>query len=183
MPSCHPMPRRPRLEWISAVPTDDLWPDAFRSRIIPLVPNRTQESLPQLRARVRRLEMPSRTSPTYSKVGWPLLGAGVLLWIVLLLIPGHHFLLSILALILIGVGVSSVATSFVSAHSEDVEEAERARLIRERDDLERCLYLEGKVPDGKGRVGRCRRYEFDMVDLPYCIYCREYTPSRGEPDV
>lgn len=119
----------------------------------------------------------------YSKIGWPLLAAGALLWLILLLIPGHFFLTSLLALLLIGAGAGAISMSFVSAHSEGVEESERARMIRERNELERCLYLEGQVPDGKGKVGRCRLYEFDMIDLPYCIYCREYTPSKGEPEV
>ena len=159
------------------------FPLSSHYRIITDVPHRPKESLDQLRARVKGLEKPSRTSPLYSKLGWPLLAAGALLWLILILIPGHHFLSSLLALLLIGSGVAAIAMSFVSAHSEGVEETERARLIRERNEIARCLYLEGKIPDGKGLVGRCRLYDFDMVDLPYCIYCREYTASKGEPKV
>jgi hypothetical protein len=147
------------------------------------VSHKPQESLDRLRDRVERLQKPSLTSPLYFKLGWPLLAVGVLLWLVVLVVPEVPPLLSILALLLIAAGAIAIAMSVVSAHSEGVEESERARLIRERTLLERCLYLEGNVPDGKGKVGRCRLYDFDMVDLPYCLYCREYTSPKGEPEV
>ncbi len=147
------------------------------------VPHRPRESLEQFQERVRRLEKPYLTSPMYSRAGWPALGLGVLLWLIEIILPGSQLLSAFIGLVLIGAGVGAIIMSLISAHSEGVEESERARLIRERDSLSRCLYLEGKVPDGKGNVGRCRLYEFDMVDYPYCIYCKEYTASEGEPEV
>ena len=147
------------------------------------MPDRPKEPLDQFRHRVTRLEVPRLTSNLYSKAGWPIFGIGVVLWLIQLLVTGIRFLPSLLALLLIGLGAASVAMSLFSAQSEGVEEAERARRIRERSSSVRCLYLEGKVPDGKGAVGWCRLYEFDMVDLPYCLYCKEYVPSKGSPEV
>jgi hypothetical protein len=147
------------------------------------VTDKPKESLDQLRARVKSLERPNLTSPLYSKIGWPFLILGILLWIVIPFTPGGNLLMALLGTLVLVVGVYGVAMSFMSAHSEGVEENERARLIRERSVVSKCLYLEGKVPDGKGDVGRCRYYEFDMVDMPYCIYCRQYTPTKGEPRV
>ena len=170
-------------------PELSLWapPGAYRSRTrfaynLP-VTRTPKESMDQFRTRVKHLEKPSRTSPMYGRVGWPLLLIGLLIWLVTFLIPGTPFLVSILALVLSGAGGAAIALSFVSAHSEGVEGTERERCIRERSVVSRCLYLEGKVPDGRGIVGRCRLYEFDMVDLPYCLYCREYKPSKGKPEV
>ncbi len=153
------------------------------SLIIIPVPHRPKESLDRFRARVQSLETPRPTSPIYAKVGWPVLAVGAILWLIETILPGHQFLMAIGAIVFIGLGVASIATSIFSAHSEGVEESERARRIRERNLISRCVYLEGNVPDGKGRVGRCRLYEFDMVDLPYCLYCREYAPMKGSPEV
>ncbi|MFH1676474.1 MAG: hypothetical protein ABIC40_05560 [bacterium] len=139
------------------------------------------ESLDQLKKRVERLEKPNPTSQLYARFGWPITGIGVLIWIVQAFMPGNHFFLSILSLILIGLGASLVAVSFVSAHSEGVEKSEKERRIREKNKVSRCLYLEGNISEGKGSVGRCTLYEFDMVDYPYCVYCREYTATKGSP--
>ena len=147
------------------------------------MPHSPKESLEQLRARVERLEKPSLTSPLFSRVGWPLLGVGLIIWLAALILPRSHFIAYLLGLIFVGSGLVAVVMSFISAHSEGVEETEHKRRIREKSVVARCLYLEGKVPDGKGTVGRCRLYEFDMVDYPYCLYCKEYAPSKGEPEV
>lgn len=119
----------------------------------------------------------------FSKAGWPLLGVGLIVWLVEVFTPGFQIILAILAAGLIGAGVMAVAMSFFSAHSEGVESSEKERKIRDRSTIARCLYLEGSVPDGKGKVGRCRLYEFDLVDLPYCVYCREYVPVKGSPEI
>jgi len=129
------------------------------------------------------LEMPRPTSTLFSRAGWPLLGIGVIFWIAEIFMPRPHFLVVIPAIGFVGLGVVAVAISFFSAHSEGVEESERARRIRDRSTSARCLYLEGNVPDGKGTVGRCTLYQFDMVDLPYCLYCKEYSPVKGSPEV
>jgi hypothetical protein len=139
--------------------------------------------LQELKDRSKQLSIPRPTSPLYSKAGWPLLGVGVIFWIIEVILPHGSFFVLIFALIFVGAGTMSVAMSMFSAHSEGVEENERVRRIRDRSTSARCLYLEGSVPDGKGTVGRCRLYEFDMVDLPYCLYCAEYTPAKGNPSV
>ncbi len=143
----------------------------------------TRENLQNFRNRVERLEKPALTSPFYSKIGWPVLIAGGLIWLITVVLPGSQFIPALMSAVLIAIGAVSVVMSYLSEHSEGIEETEKSKRIRDRSNVAKCLYLEGKVPDGKGIVGRCRLYEFDMTDLPYCIYCREYTSSKGEPDV
>ncbi|MCK4719819.1 hypothetical protein KAU08_04130, partial [bacterium] len=133
--------------------------------------------------RVAYLEKPTQTSPLFSKVGWPMLVAGIFFWLIELFMPGSQFILTVIATIGVLAGIFSSVMSFISEHSEGVEGKERVRLIRERTGVARCLYLEGKVPDGRGLVGRCRLYDFDMINHPYCIYCGEYSSSEGKPDV
>jgi len=152
-------------------------------RIIRIVEEKPRESLDSLKKRVAELEKLKPTSPIFTIIGWPLLGLGILLWFVLLFLEGQNYLVSILALAMIGGGAAMIVISFLSQHSESVEYKEKQRQIRERSDTARCLYLEGKMPDGRGSVGRCRLYEFDMTDLPYCLYCKEYRPSKGNPEV
>ena len=146
-------------------------------------PDIQNESLDQLKKRVERLEKPNPTSYLYAKFGWPITSAGALIWIIQAFMTGSHFFLSIISLLLIGLGAALVAVSFVSAHSEGVEKSERERRIREKNKVSRCLYLEGNISEGKGSVGRCTLYEFDMVDYPYCIYCKEYTATKGSPNM
>mgnify|MGYP005620595223 CR=1 FL=1 len=151
--------------------------------IIIIVSGQPSESLDKLRARVRDLETPRPTSPIYWKIGWPMLAVGALLWFIEEFLPGPQYLMAICAFLFLAMGAASVGIGAYSAHSEGVEQTEKERRIKERSKNSRCLYLEGNVPDGKGIVGRCRLYEFDMVDLPYCLYCREYTPQKGSPNV
>ncbi len=112
-----------------------------------------------------------------------MLGAGIISWLIEIFTPGSQFILTVFATIGVLAGIFSIVMSFISEHSEGVEGKERDRLIRERTGVARCLYLEGKVPDGRGLVGRCRLYDFDMINHPYCIYCGEYSSSEGKPDV
>ncbi len=112
-----------------------------------------------------------------------MLGAGILFWLIEIFMPESPFILTVFATIGVLAGIFSIVLSFISEHSEGVEGKERDRLIRERTGVARCLYLEGKVPDGRGLVGRCRLYDFDMINHPYCIYCGEYSSSEGKPDV
>jgi hypothetical protein len=151
--------------------------------IMAAVPEEHRQLLLELKQRAKQLETPRPTSPLFSKAGWPLLGVGLVLTLVEIVIPHTNFLLLALAAILLVAGIFAVAMSLFSAHSEGLEETERSRRIRERSTSARCLYLEGLVPDGKGSVGRCRLYEFDMVDLPYCLYCKEFAPAKGNPEV
>lgn len=142
-----------------------------------------KESLDRFKRRVAYLEKPTQTSPLFSKVGWPMLGIGIFCWLIELFTPDSQFVLTVFATIGVLAGIFSIVMSFISEHSEGVEGRERDRLIRERTGVARCLYLEGKVPDGRGLVGRCRLYDFDMINHPYCIYCGEYSSSAGKPDV
>jgi hypothetical protein len=112
-----------------------------------------------------------------------MLGVGFVFWLIVILTNHLNFFTLILAIILIGGGALAVFLSFLSAHSEDIEGKERARKIHVRSMSARCIYLEGAVPDGKGTIGHCRLYNFDMIGLPYCIYCQEYTPGKGNPNV
>jgi len=129
------------------------------------------------------LEKPSLTSPFYAKVGWPVLIAGGVIWLGTLILPGSQFVAALLSAVLMAFGATAVVMSFMSEHSEGIEDKEKSRRIRDRSVVSKCMYLEGKVPDGKGLVGRCRLYEFDMTEYPYCIYCKEYTSSQGVPEV
>ena len=95
-----------------------------------------------------------------------MLGVGLVFWLVVLLTSHLNFFTLIIAVILVGGGALAVVLSFFSLHSEGIEIRERARKIRDRSTIARCIYLEGSVPDGKGIIGRCRLYEFDMIDLP-----------------
>jgi hypothetical protein len=119
----------------------------------------------------------------YWKIGWPMVAVGAVLWFFEAFLPGTQFFMGLGAIVFLGAGAASVGIGVFSAHSEGVEKNEKERRIRDRSKTLRCLYLEGNVPDGKGTVGRCRLYEFDMVDMPYCLYCREYTASKGTPRV
>jgi len=145
------------------------------------VPENPRESLDAFRSRVEKLESTTPTSPLLFKIGWPVLAVGLVIWIICLFLPGAQFFTSLFSLALIGLGLLLVGMSYVSSHSEGVEKSERARRIKDRNSNRRCIHLEGNVPEGKGSVGRCRHYEFDMVDYPYCIYCREYSPGKGSP--
>jgi hypothetical protein len=147
------------------------------------VTGQPKESLDRFKRRVAYLEKPTQTSPLFSKVGWPMLGFGILFWLIEIFTPDSQFILTVFATIGVLAGIFSIVMSFISEHSEGVEGKERDRLIRERTGVARCLYLEGKVPDGRGLVGRCRLYDFDMINHPYCIYCGEYSSSEGKPDV
>jgi hypothetical protein len=147
------------------------------------VPKHLKESLEHFRTRVAKLEKPSDTSPLYAMLGWPMLALGLLFWIVDFIIPGSRFILSFLGAFGVLAGIAALIMSYVSEHSEGIEGKEHDKVIRERSGVSRCLYLEGKVPDGKGIVGHCRLYEFDMIEYPYCIYCREFTTPKGNPEV
>lgn len=147
------------------------------------MPKHVKESLEHFRDRVAKLEKPTETSRLYATLGWPMFGLGLLFWVADFFTPGSRLVLTFLGTFGVLGGIGALIMSYVSEHSEGIEGKERGRLIRERSGTARCLYLEGKVPEGKGTVGRCRLYEFDMVDYPYCIYCREYKASEGDPDV
>ncbi len=147
------------------------------------MPHRPQESLENLRERVGKLETPRLTSPTYSRFGWPMVAIGAILWFIDTLLEGVQIAVGLGAIVFLAIGGYAVATSIFSAHSENVEKEERDRRIRERSKIMRCIYLEGNVPDGKGMVGQCKLYDFDMVDLPCCLYCKEYSPTKGSPKV
>jgi hypothetical protein len=108
---------------------------------------------------------------------------GVLVWLLTIFLPGSQFVAALLSALLIAIGAVAVVMSFLSEHSEGIEGTEKARKIRDRGVVSKCLYLEGKIPDGKGKVGHCRLYDFDMSEYPYCIYCKEYKPGKGVPDV
>lgn len=143
----------------------------------------SRQSFEELKDYTRRMETHRPTSPMFSWVGWPLLSVGLLVWLIAILNQKSPFILYALAAVLVIAGLSSVFISFISANSEAVEEKERLRKIRERSTSAKCIYLEGSVPEGKGTIGRCRLFEFDMVDLPYCLYCKEYQPLSGNPQV
>lgn len=146
-----------------------------------------KETLANFRKRVADMEKPTRTSPAFK---WS--GIVVLLLALFCLLQGMlnpviprwmTWSYIGLGLILLIVGGILLAVKFMSDHSEDVEGQERKEKISERSGRTRCVYLEGNVPDGRGVVGRCRLYEFDMVEHPYCLYCHEYHPRTGSPDV
>ncbi|MCX6646094.1 MAG: hypothetical protein NTY09_07035 [bacterium] len=148
-----------------------------------IVPKQLKETLDQFRERVSKIEKPTQTSPLYAKLGWPMLGLGLVFLLFDFFAPGSYFILSFLGSLGVLGGIGALAMSYISEHSEGVEGRERDKLIRERSATSRCLYLEGKVPEGKGTMGRCRLYEFDMADYPYCIHCKEYTSPKGNPNV
>lgn len=168
---------------IKIIPEFQDWLVPVISLIICPVPVDFSENLEQLQTRVRKLEVNYNTSTLFSTLGWSCLGIGTVIWTLVLFTGGGKFFPSLLSLALTAVGASLVALSFFASHSEKVESAERQRRIREKNTVNRCLYLEGNVPEGKGSIGRCQLYDFNMADYPYCIYCREYSPSMGSPKI
>jgi hypothetical protein len=142
-----------------------------------------KENLENLKARVRKLEKPNRSSPVSGRIAWPLTWAGLLFIVIHFFSPGGAYALLVFGSILLCAGIFFLVVHFTSAKSEEIEAEDKAKRIRERSGSKRCIYLEGKIPDGKGTIGRCRRYEFDMVEHPYCLYCREYTTGKGSPRV
>lgn len=147
------------------------------------VPRQVKEPLDRFMERVARIEKPGKTSPLYAMLGWPMLGLGLVFLLVDFFAPGGRLILSFLGAFGVIGGIAALLMSYINEHSEGIEGRERDKLIRERSTTLRCLYLEGKVPEGRGTMGRCRLYEFDMIDHPFCIYCREYTSSKGNPEV
>ena len=139
------------------------------------------EPLDEFQKRVQSLERSRSTSQLFMKVALPLLAFGAIFWIIDFFMTKPNFLVFILAVILVAFGALAYILSLLSAHSESIEESERARRIRHLSTVARCIYLEGSVPDGKGAVGFCLLYQLTLVDYPYCIYCKEYTHPQGPP--
>ena len=149
--------------------------------------NTRKESLADLKTRVKNLEKPMSTSPVFKGLAIPILIAALLCWVFAAFSPGLStpmtVLLIVSGLLLFVLGIIAVYMKYVNEHSETMETSQREQKIKERSSSSRCIYLEGKVSDSKGTVGRCRLYDFDMIEYPYCIYCKEYNPVKGNPDL
>jgi len=146
-----------------------------------------KENLEHFKKRVESLEKKTSTAPVLKWTGIAILIFALLSFMQSAFNPvipvWMTWAFAVLGMILVVVGSVVIAGKFLSDHSEGVEEQERKFNIRERSGRARCVYLEGRVPDGKGIVGRCKLYEFDMIEYPYCLYCDEYRAMGGSPDV
>ena len=138
--------------------------------------DRPKEELAQFKTRVKAIESGRNTAVTFAYIILPLavlgiifLGGGVF----------HHYncWVSILGIILWMLIAGCIYLWYHFKRAEEFEEERRRERIREMNGPGRCIYLEGNVPDGSGKIGKCVLYSFTLDDYPYWIYCREYRPK------
>jgi hypothetical protein len=140
----------------------------------------TKENLPQFKSRVRDIEMRRGMSASLLKYVYPSLSLAALFLLASLIVKLNCWW-TLLGLIFLGIGGLSTYMWYQFKKAEEFEEKLRSDRIREMNGSGKCMYLDGYVPDGSGKIGKCVLYRFTLSDYPYCIYCHEYQPrAKGE---
>jgi hypothetical protein len=86
-----------------------------------------------------------------------------------------------IGLIFVALAIVAIYMWYQFKRAEEFEDRLRSDRLKELNGAAKCMYLEGSVPDGTGRIGKCVLYNFTLDDHPYCVYCYEYQPkTRGE---
>jgi Ca2+/Na+ antiporter len=132
-----------------------------------------KENLPQFKARVKQVESRRYMSGSLLKYVWPSLGL-TFLFLILNLFKQLNCWWTLVGAFFIAVAIISVYLWFQFKKAEEFEERLRAERIRDMNGSLKCIYLEGKVPDGSGKIGKCVLYGFTLDAHPYCIYCYEH---------
>ena len=135
-----------------------------------------REELSHFKGRVKAVESRRKVASFYLYITIPSAAMALALLIASLAVK-LNCLLTILGIILVVITAAGFYMWFHFKQAEEFEETRRGDRIREMNGQGKCVYLEGKVPDGSGKIGKCILYGFTLDDLPYCIYCREYRPK------
>jgi len=141
--------------------------------------DRPKEDLTQFKARVKAIESGRNIAVYFLYITLPLAIIGVI-FLAGSLIWHYKCLLSILGIILWLLIAGCIFLWYHFKRAEEFEEERRGERIREMNGAGKCTYLEGNVPDGSGKIGKCILYNFTLDSYPYCIYCREYRPRARE---
>lgn len=137
-----------------------------------------KEELSHFRNRVRAVESRRKAASFYLVITIPSAALALVL-LIASLVTTLSCLLTIVGIILVGVAVGSFYMWFQLKQAEEFEEKRRRDRIREMNGPGKCMYLDGSIPDGSGKIGKCILYGFTLDDLPYCIYCREYRTKQA----
>jgi Ca2+/Na+ antiporter len=131
------------------------------------------EDFEHFKARVRAIESGRKTSDIYLYIAIPT-GTVSIILLIYSLVGRLSCIFNILGIVMLVVTVASIYYWFQTKRAEEfVDERRRERII-ELNGSAKCVYLEGYVPDGSSRIGRCILYKFTLTEYPYCIYCSEY---------
>ena len=137
------------------------------------VPKR--ESLESLKVRAEALENAQPLSAAFVKFALPSMGLTLLL-LFINLFEHLNFFWVLVALASLSMTVFSSFLWFQTRKAEEFEIVIRRKKLRDLSGSNKCRYLDGNLPDGRGRLGTCTNYSFTLDELPYCLYCREYSP-------
>ena len=139
-----------------------------------------KENLPQFKARVAQVESRRFMSGSLLKYVYPSIGLAVL-FLVMSLFKQLSCWWTFAGAIFIAVAIVTAYLWFQFRKAEEFEERLRGQRIRDMNGPLKCIYLEGKVPDGSGKIGKCVLYGFTLDAHPYCIYCHEHRVKlKGE---
>ena len=135
--------------------------------------DRPKEELPHFKARVKAIESRRKVAIVYLIIALPSVALAVI-FLITSLIWQLRCLWNLVGIILLLVTAGSLYMWFHFKKAEEFEDERRRERIREMNGPGKCAYLEGKVPDGTGKIGKCILYDFTLDSYPYCIYCNEY---------
>jgi len=139
-----------------------------------------RENLPAFKGRVKDIELRRGMSSTLLKYIYPS-AALAAIFLIVSLFKRLSCLWSIVGLIFVCIAIISIYMWYQFRRAEEFEERLRAERLRELNGAAKCKYLDGNVPDGTGKIGKCALFNFVLDDNPYCIYCYEYEPKvKGE---
>lgn len=139
-----------------------------------------KENLPQFKARVAQVESRRHMSGCLLKIVCPAIGLAAL-FLVISLFKQLSCWWNLAGAFFIAVAIATAYLWFQFKKAEEFEERLRGQRIRDMNGALKCTYLEGKVPDGSGKIGKCVLYSFTLDAHPYCIYCYEHRAKlKGE---
>ncbi len=137
-----------------------------------------KEDLPHFKTRVAAIEKRRHAATFYLIIAIPFGAIAIILLIANLFGFRGGCLLIFLGVISICFTAGSLYLYYHFKQAEEFEEKRRSERIREFNGTAKCIYLDGKVPDGSGKIGKCVLYGFTLDELPFCIYCGEYRPRK-----
>jgi len=132
-----------------------------------------KENLPQFKARVAQVESRRFMSGSLLKYVFPSICLAVI-FLIMSLFKQLSCWWTLAGAIFIAASIVTVYLWFQFKKAEEFEERLRGQRIRDMNGALKCIYLEGKIPDGSGKIGKCVLYGFTLDAHPYCIYCHEH---------
>ncbi len=137
-----------------------------------------KENLPMFKNRVKQVESRRHLSGSLIKYVYPSIGLAAL-FLVINAFKKLSCLWTFAGLVFLFIAVVTTYLWYQFRKAEEFEEKLRGQRIRDMNGVLKCIYLEGKVPDGSGKIGKCVLYGFTLDAYPYCIYCHEHRPKPG----